>query len=183
MFRKSGVLTACALACSLLAGCGGGGGGDSASTVDGELTTRSPGIDDGTNPVRPCDVWTANARNDGTATVDMGSSSIDSYLYILERTGDLRGRLITTDDDSGPNYDARASFRVYKGSGYYVICSTSPYASRRYGGYKLTFSRELGSVEWVNPSQQSSGTRILKTDRPAPRGVPKPANGDGAMSR
>lgn len=69
-----------------------------------------------------------------TVTIDLSSSSVDTYLYLLRGAG-TGGSVIRSDDDGGPGSDSRITRRLEPGS--YTIEATT-YSSGRTGSFLLS---------------------------------------------
>lgn len=94
-----------------------------------------------------------------TVQIDLGSSSVDTYLYLL----DAGGSLIDSDDDGGPGLDSRLSASLSAGD--YILVAAS-YHDHQSGGFRLLSSYgELSAL--AQGSWSSSGGQVLdSTDNP-----------------
>ena len=169
----AGALGASMLGALALAGCGGGGhSGDSRTTIHGELRSG-----DQTLPTSAyvqggsyVDVYSCTARNDGSATVEMKSSDVDSFLIVGNEDGSGAVRTIAVDDNSDGGRDAKVTFDVSGGARYFVAATNSDGAGRT-GSYELDFSDNLKDVfeeRNIAPAVRAAAARALQDAQKAP---------------
>lgn len=81
------------------------------------------------------DMYRFVATKSGRMTINLhDNSSLDPFVYVY----DTNGRQITSNNNSGPGDDARASLDVAKGKTYYVLAKA--FNDRTTGSYQLSFS-------------------------------------------
>ena len=99
-------------------------------TVSGTLTTASCLLADETY----ADVWTMVVLvTPTTLLMDLGSAAFDAVLFVR----DSEGRLVVTDDDSGPDLDSRITHTF--GAGTYRVYANT-YDRSEIGAYTLSAS-------------------------------------------
>lgn len=103
----------------------------------------------------------------GSMTVGMSpsrGSSIDSYMYIYDSTG----QLIAQDDNGGINYNALVTFDVVAGETYYIQAASANDASM--GRYSLLVKSEVQAQPEPEPEPDPE-----PAPEPAPEPDPEPA--------
>lgn len=144
-----------------LSGCGGGGTNPnpapSGPTIIENSLSRSDFRD--TQDNRYYDIYVCEPEFDDTATVEMRSDDVDSYLVLYRKNSDGTYTLIQQDDDSGDTGgDAFMSFNVRGGRSYRII-ATSATADER-GTYLIRFSEELGRPARVLPGDARTAQSV-----------------------
>lgn len=74
-------------------------------------------------------------------TIDMVSTELDSYLYLL----DSKGNQLDEDDDSGGNLNSRIVFNCGKDGEYKIVCTT--FAPQMAGNYVLTVKTAVNNFK------------------------------------
>ena len=142
-----------------LCGCGGGASPNPDSNGPAVVRTslsRSDFFDDQDD--RFYDIYICDVTQSGTATVEMVSDDIDSYLLIYRRTLSGDFEFIDFDDDSNDAGDARVDFFVERGRSYRILATSA--GSNERGDYLLRFSTELGRPARVLPNTKQAAPRI-----------------------
>ena len=109
--------------------------------IYGELSSDDHQFDDETY----ADAYVAEATTNGTAFVEMQSSSIDSYLIVasLNPDGSVNS-IVAGDDDSAGDLNARAVFNTVINRRYAVIANSV--RPNETDSYRLLFSNNLTNV-------------------------------------
>ncbi|MBI3947734.1 MAG: hypothetical protein HY321_17575 [Armatimonadetes bacterium] len=135
-----------------LAGCGGGKKDPQPTTINGRLESGDWVLGDDTY----VDRYECKARETAEAQVIMHSEEVDCFLFVYRKRSDGGLTLIAGDDDSGSGLDARVQFDAVDGTVYEVRANSYRRGS---GSYTLTFSKQLGDVQQIRPSDRGE-TRL-----------------------
>ncbi|HEY2805159.1 MAG TPA: pre-peptidase C-terminal domain-containing protein [Gemmatimonadales bacterium] len=117
------------------------------------------------------DRWTVNLRAGQRARADLHSTDFDSYVIVR----DPDGTQVASDDDSGGNKDASATFRALS-AGVYTVIVTSFDDNTRIGAYRLTLAEDNGDFGDPGASQaitdgQTKDGRLESGDVTGRRGL------------
>jgi len=142
-------------------GCGGGSHDRIDISRSGTLTTSDILLADDSR----ADLVRVRATRDGFIYVSMTSSTtnvVDPYIQVFEGAAydfeDLQylfntGRLVDSDDDSGPGLNAELVFRADDDQVYTIVLTTS--SGNDYGSYRYTI-REVDDDEVIVGSAEAS---------------------------
>ncbi len=119
-------------------------------SASGTLTTSTP-----RSTVRGssyyADTYTFTPAASGTATINLGSTSIDTYLIV--KATPTSTTAIAQDDDAGPGTDSLLTISVTGGTTYYIEATT--YGTNVTGSYNLSVACSGGATTVLSEGAES----------------------------